>query len=169
MTEAASAEKSVEQRAEPSTVRLRGVDRRYTFPAEFFALKGVCLELHPGELVAVTGASGSGKSTLLSPIAGIDHPTSGEISVAGRAIHQLGEDALARFRGRHVGVVFQSFFNSCRPFPRSKMSCLPWSERGIRTTLSIAELPGLEVVARSWPTLCETRFESAGDSCVRSS
>ncbi len=63
-----------------------------------------------GEVVAVMGASGSGKSTMLNLIAGLDRPTAGTVTVAGRRIDNLSEGALARFRSRHVGIIFQ-FFN----------------------------------------------------------
>src|ERR1700744_616390 len=74
------------------------------------AVDGVTLEVAPGEAVAVMGPSGSGKSTLLNLIAGLDRPTAGTVTVAGRRIDTLGESALARFRARHVGIIFQ-FFN----------------------------------------------------------
>jgi putative ABC transport system ATP-binding protein len=83
-----------------------------SFPAsgrEFFAVRDVSLELAPGECSAVVGGSGSGKSTLLNLIAGIDAPTQGEVWVAGFPVHELDEDALARFRAEHVGIVFQFF------------------------------------------------------------
>ncbi len=60
-------------------------------------------------LFAITGPSGSGKSTLLNVLTGIDRPTSGSVLVAGEALPNKGENALARWRGRHVGIVFQFF------------------------------------------------------------
>jgi putative ABC transport system ATP-binding protein len=75
----------------------------------FAALDGIDLEVAAGEFVAIVGKSGSGKSTLINLIAGIDRPTTGTVEVAGTAIHELDESRLAAWRGRHVGVVFQSF------------------------------------------------------------
>jgi len=72
-------------------------------------LKGVSLEVRPGEAVGVVGPSGSGKSTLINIIAGIDRPTNGEVIVAGQRVHALSENQLARWRGRNVGVIFQFF------------------------------------------------------------
>ncbi len=72
-------------------------------------LDRVDLAIEAGEFVAVLGPSGSGKSTLLALIAGLDRPTEGHIEVLGHAVSALDEDALALFRRRHVGFVFQSF------------------------------------------------------------
>src|SRR5260370_35492938 len=72
-------------------------------------LTDVSLEVPAGQFVAIAGPSGSGKSTLLGLIAGLDQPTGGRIEVGGVTITGLDEDALARFRGDHVGYVFQSF------------------------------------------------------------
>jgi len=72
-------------------------------------LHGIDLYIAAGEFVAIMGPSGSGKSTLLGLIAGLDAPTSGSIKLAGQELVGLGEDALARLRGRTLGFVFQSF------------------------------------------------------------
>src|SRR5215469_1647315 len=74
------------------------------------ALAAVSMSVDAGEVAAIMGPSGSGKSTLLNLIAGLDKPTSGQVTVAGQRIDALGETALAKFRARHVGVIFQ-FFN----------------------------------------------------------
>jgi putative ABC transport system ATP-binding protein len=72
-------------------------------------LDDVSLVVAPGELVAILGASGSGKSTLLAVMAGLDRPTAGEVHFDGRRMDALSEDALALWRRRSVGFVFQSF------------------------------------------------------------
>jgi putative ABC transport system ATP-binding protein len=72
-------------------------------------LNGVSVKVQAGEAVALLGPSGSGKSSLLTVAAGLETATSGRVSIAGRDIGGLGEDALARFRREHVGIVFQSF------------------------------------------------------------
>ena len=72
-------------------------------------LKGVHLAVEPGEFVGVRGPSGSGKSTLINMITGIDRPTSGIVRVAGQQIEKMSENQLARFRGKHIGVIFQFF------------------------------------------------------------
>ena len=91
-------------------IQLRNVTKTFETPAGAFpALRGVDLEIQPGEFTAVVGRSGSGKSTLLHMVAGIDRPSSGMVTVGGTAIHDLHHDRLAGWRGRTVGVVFQFF------------------------------------------------------------
>ncbi len=77
--------------------------------ARVHILKDITLEIARGEAVGLVGPSGSGKSTLLMVIAGLERPDSGSVRVAGEDMGRLDEDALARFRGRAVGIVFQSF------------------------------------------------------------
>ncbi|MSP68195.1 MAG: ABC transporter ATP-binding protein [Alphaproteobacteria bacterium] len=72
-------------------------------------LQGVTLRVAGGESLAIVGPSGSGKSTLLATIAGLERPTSGRIRVAGTDLAALSEDALAIFRRRTIGIVFQAF------------------------------------------------------------
>ena len=91
-------------------IDLQDVSKTYkTGAGELTVLKDVSLAVEPGEFVSVIGPSGSGKSTLLNMITGIDRPTEGEVFVGGEAVHSLSENQLARWRGRHVGVVFQFF------------------------------------------------------------
>jgi putative ABC transport system ATP-binding protein len=70
----------------------------------------VSLTIDGGVFVALMGPSGSGKSTLLNLLSGIDRPSGGEVVVAGRRLNDLSEDELARWRSRHVGLIFQ-FYN----------------------------------------------------------
>jgi putative ABC transport system ATP-binding protein len=92
-------------------VRVRGVRRTFTADVTpVRALRGVDLDVAPREFVAVMGPSGCGKSTLLNIIAGLDGADEGTVEVAGERIDGRDEAWLARFRRRHVGIVFQ-FFN----------------------------------------------------------
>jgi putative ABC transport system ATP-binding protein len=77
--------------------------------ARVHILKDVTLAIARGEAVGLVGPSGSGKSTLLMVMAGLERADGGSVTVAGEDIGRLDEDALARFRGREVGIVFQSF------------------------------------------------------------
>ena len=77
--------------------------------ARVHILKGVSLAVRRGEAVGLVGPSGSGKSTLLMTMAGLERPDSGRVSIDGEDLTSLDEDGLARFRGRRIGIVFQSF------------------------------------------------------------
>ncbi len=72
-------------------------------------LRGVSLTVERGRHLAVVGPSGSGKSSLLAVAAGLERPSAGRVAVAGQDLAALDEDRLARFRGRQIGIVFQSF------------------------------------------------------------
>jgi len=77
--------------------------------ARVHILKDIGLNIGRGEAVALLGPSGSGKSTLLMVMTGLERPDSGSVVVAGKTLHKLDEDELARFRGRNIGIVFQAF------------------------------------------------------------
>jgi len=91
-------------------ISLRNVVKIYkTKTVRFSALKGISLDIYPGEFVAIVGTSGSGKSTMLNLIAGLEKPTAGKIFVKERPVHKMSEDELVDFRLQHVGFVFQKF------------------------------------------------------------
>jgi putative ABC transport system ATP-binding protein len=92
-------------------VSLRNVTKSYVRGKQAVeVLHGVDLQIQSGEFLALMGPSGSGKTTMLNLIAGLDHPTSGEISVSGDRIDKLTRGALADWRARNIGFIFQ-FYN----------------------------------------------------------
>jgi putative ABC transport system ATP-binding protein len=92
-------------------VEVRGVRKVYRRDAQAITvLDGIDLEVPEGQFLALMGPSGSGKTTLLNLIAGIDRPTAGSVRVAGTEVGSLSEGALARWRSRSVGFIFQ-FYN----------------------------------------------------------
>ncbi len=101
-------EKDVETTS--AMIDIRNVHKYYQSAAgDYHALKGIDLQVNPGEFVSIIGKSGSGKSTLLNMISGIDRPTSGEVWVNGHAVHELNENQMAIWRGENLGIMFQFF------------------------------------------------------------
>ena len=91
-------------------IELHQVRKIYqTTAGGYEALKGIDLAIGRGEFVGIIGRSGSGKSTLINMITGIDRPSSGKVLVGDTAVHTLGENQMARWRGRNLGIVFQFF------------------------------------------------------------
>ena len=80
-----------------------------TAAGDFEALHNIHLEIDRGEFVAIYGKSGAGKSTLINMITGIDLPTAGEVIMNGVPLHELTGDELSKWRGTHLGIVFQFF------------------------------------------------------------
>jgi putative ABC transport system ATP-binding protein len=72
-------------------------------------LKGISLKINSGQSVGIVGPSGSGKSTLLMVLAGLERVDSGSVQIAGERLETMNEDAIAAFRGKNIGIVFQSF------------------------------------------------------------
>ncbi len=103
-------------------------------------LRGVTLDLEPGERVAVVGPSGSGKSSLIAVAAGLERPTSGKVRLLGQDLGALDEDGRARLRRGRVSLVFQSFH------------LLPnmTAEENVSTPLEIAGARDAQAVARRW-------------------
>ena len=117
-------------------------------------LRGIDLRLAAGETLSVVGTSGAGKTTLLMAIAGLEAASSGRLRVAGMDLAGLDEDALARFRRRHIGIVFQSF-HLVATMTAAENVALPLEFAGVADALerAVAALAsvGLEARARHYP------------------
>ncbi len=126
---------------------------------EVTVLKGINLDVFAGEFVSIVGRSGSGKSTLLNMLTGIDHPTSGSVTIGGMRLHTLGESEMAAWRGRNLGIVFQFF--QLLPMlslienvmlPMDLCDCFPPAEREIRAG-KLLERVGLKGFEHALPTV----------------
>ena len=91
-------------------IEISNVNKKYTSGDDVVdALRGVDISIETGEFITIMGQSGSGKSTLLSVLGGMNHPTSGDVEMAGVKLYQLPGEKLADFRAQNLGFVFQSF------------------------------------------------------------
>jgi putative ABC transport system ATP-binding protein len=92
-------------------LRLRGVVKYYqTAAGEFKALSNIELDVYPGEFLGIIGKSGAGKTTLINMLTGVDHATEGEVWIDSTSIHSMDENRLALWRGRNLGIIYQSFY-----------------------------------------------------------
>ena len=113
-----------------AVVKATDLTRRYgEGEASVDALKGVSLEVQPGQLVAVMGPSGSGKSTLMHLLAALDKPTTGTVSIAGEDVGSLSDGKVTLLRRKHIGFVFQ-FFNLLPMLTAEENVLLPLSIAG---------------------------------------
>jgi lipoprotein-releasing system ATP-binding protein len=112
--------------AEAPSITARGVSKSYVGGdgSRIHVLRDVDLDVRPGEMVSVIGQSGSGKSTLLHVLGALDHPDAGEVSIGGKRLSSLREDALAELRSRSVGFVFQ-FHHLLREFSALENVMMP--------------------------------------------
>jgi len=92
-------------------IQLQGIRKSFTAPGgeQLTVLEDIAFHLRPGGSLAIQGPSGSGKSTLLAILAGLERPTAGTVTVAGRRLEALAERELSAFRARTLGFVFQAF------------------------------------------------------------
>ena len=120
-------------------IKLKNISKTYyRGPVAVEALRGVDLDIAPGEFVAVTGKSGCGKSTLLHIIGGLEPPSSGQVLVEGRDLASLKDPELTYFRRDRVGVVFQSF-NLLPLLTLEENVALPRALQGVHFHQAIAE------------------------------
>ena len=130
MSNAATAGAYVDAPEAGLVVSAQDVTRRYgTGETAVDALRGVSLDVPKGQLTAVMGPSGSGKSTLMHILAGLDRPTSGEVTIEGTAISNLNDTELTKLRRKHIGFIFQ-FFNLLPMLTAEENVLLPISIAG---------------------------------------
>jgi putative ABC transport system ATP-binding protein len=129
---AAQSAATVDAPSEGSVLSATDLTRRYgEGDTAVDALRGVSLDVPKGQLTAVMGPSGSGKSTLMHILAGLDKPTSGEVTIAGTAISKLSDSDLTKLRRRNIGFIFQ-FFNLLPMLTAEENILLPLSIAGVK-------------------------------------
>ena len=132
MSETVQATAATETAMPPAdaVVSARDLTRRYgEGDTAVDALRGISLDVPKGHLTAVMGPSGSGKSTLMHILAGLDKPTSGEVTIAGTEISKLNDSDLTKLRREHIGFIFQ-FFNLLPMLTAEENVLLPLSIAG---------------------------------------
>jgi putative ABC transport system ATP-binding protein len=127
-------------------VHIEDLTKRYNGSSQP-ALDGVSLRIAAGEAAAIMGPSGSGKSTLLNLIAGLDRPTSGTVTVAGRQVDAMSETGAARFRRDQVGMIFQ-FFNLLDDLTVADNVLLPAQLAGMSRSAARARVDDLLMTLR---------------------
>ncbi|MBQ8144866.1 MAG: ABC transporter ATP-binding protein [Butyricicoccus sp.] len=139
-------------------IRVRGLRKEYRVGDEVVvALQNIDLDIARGEIVCIFGTSGSGKSTLLNQLAGLEKPTRGTVEIGGVPVSSLSENALAAFRQKHLGFVFQSY-NLLPTMTAAENVALPLMFRGVpkekRDPLArqMLALVGLKDRAEHYPT-----------------
>lgn len=120
------------------------------------ALKGISFKVEEGEFIGIMGASGSGKSTLLNLLSTLDQPTAGSVAMKGREISHLKGRALADFRAKEIGFIFQDF-NLLETLTAAENIAIPLSLQGVKAkeiqarTQKIAEKLGIVAILNKYP------------------
>jgi len=145
--------------ANGALIDLRSVFKSYeTGAGKVPVLKDINLKIGEGEFIGLVGPSGSGKSTLINMITGIDRPSSGDVWVAGERLNDMSENKLARFRGIHIGVIFQ-FFQLLPPLTVIENVMLPMDFCGVgkrrerrERAMELLDLVGVPEIADKLPS-----------------
>lgn len=123
---------------------------------QFTALKGISFEAKKGDFIVIMGASGSGKTTLLNILSTLDKPTSGRVEINGKDISNLNKNAMADFRGKEIGFIFQDF-NLLDNLTNRENIALPLSLQGVKAkdidgkAMAIAKRLGIESILDKYP------------------
>ena len=139
-------------------IQVRKLRKEYSMGEEtVVALRDVDLDIEKGQIVCIFGASGSGKSTLLNQLAGLERPTAGSVTIGGVPVDRLSENALAEFRQKHLGFVFQSY-NLLPTMTAEENVALPLMFRGVpleqrkKAAAEMLALVGLEKRRDHYPS-----------------